>query len=130
MPTLQSKLNDLAADLADAVLVAIRNSPLEELLGVTGGRARRFPAGLASGAKSAPAARPGRLKRRSLGEIAQTLNDIVALVNKSKDGLRAEEIRRELNLQAKELPRVLREGLARKVLKSKGQKRATTYMAT
>jgi len=50
-------------------------------------------------------------------------------VRKSKDGLRAEEIRTGLGMQAKEIPRVLKEGLATKKLKSKGQKRATTYTA-
>ena len=46
-----------------------------------------------------------------------------------KEGLRAEEIRANLGMEAKELPRVLKEGLAKKKLRSKGQKRATTYTA-
>jgi hypothetical protein len=50
-------------------------------------------------------------------------------VKKHGDGLRAEQIRSELGMQAKELPRVLKEGLASKKLRSKGQKRATTYYA-
>jgi hypothetical protein len=33
-------------------------------------------------------------------------------------------------MQAKEMPRVLSEGLAKKKLKKKGQKRATTYFAS
>ena len=44
-----------------------------------------------------------------------------------QSGLRAEQIRAQLGLQAKEMPRVLREGVASKKLKSKGQKRSTTY---
>jgi hypothetical protein len=32
-------------------------------------------------------------------------------------------------MQSKEMPRVLAEGLAKKKLKKKGQKRATTYFA-
>jgi hypothetical protein len=43
--------------------------------------------------------------------------------------LRAEEIRQALQMEAKEMPRVLKEGLAKKKLKAKGQKRATTYSA-
>jgi hypothetical protein len=42
---------------------------------------------------------------------------------------RAEQIRDALKMQSKEMPRVLQEGLAKKKLKSKGQKRATTYFA-
>lgn len=54
---------------------------------------------------------------------------MVGLVKKHGDGLRAEQIRAELGMQAKELPRVLKEGLASRKLRSKGQKRATTYFA-
>jgi len=34
-----------------------------------------------------------------------------------------------LKMQAKEMPRVLKEGLSTKKLKAKGRKRATTYTA-
>jgi hypothetical protein len=54
---------------------------------------------------------------------------VVALVKKHPKGLRAEQIRVELGLQAKEMPRVLKDGLAAKKLTCKGQKRATTYFA-
>jgi Fic family protein len=50
-------------------------------------------------------------------------------MKKHKDGMRAEQIREKLGLQAKEMPRVLKEGLATKLLSKKGQKRATTYLA-
>ena len=58
------------------------------------------------------------------------LDGVVALVKKHKEGLRAEQIRSELALVAKEMPRVLKEGLSSRRLKSKGQKRATTYFAS
>lgn len=32
-------------------------------------------------------------------------------------------------MQAKEMPRILKEGLSARVLRTKGQKRATTYFA-
>ncbi len=53
----------------------------------------------------------------------------MALLKKNKEGLRAEEIRSSLGMLAKEMPRILKEGLATKKLTSKGQKRATTYFA-
>ncbi len=71
-----------------------------------------------------------RLKRRSPEDIAQALDEVVALLKKNKAGLRAEQIREQLGMQAKEMPRVLKEGLTKKAFKSKGQKRATTYFAT
>jgi len=74
-------------------------------------------------------ARSGRLPRRSSEDIAKALDGVVALVKKHKEGLRAEEIRANLGMEAKEMPRVLKDGLAKKKLRAKGQKRATTYTA-
>jgi hypothetical protein len=79
--------------------------------------------------RAAKKAKPGRLARRSLADIAKALSAVVALVKRNPKGLRAEQIRTELKMDAKEMPRVLKEGLAKKALKSKGQKRATTYTA-
>ena len=57
------------------------------------------------------------------------LGKIVLLVKTHKDGMRSEDIRAKLGLESKEMPRVLKEGLAKKKLSAKGQKRATTYFA-
>ena len=43
--------------------------------------------------------------------------------------MRAEQIRSELGMEAKEMPRILSEGLATRRLRKRGQKRATTYYA-
>ena len=43
--------------------------------------------------------------------------------------MRAEQIRSELGMQPKEMPRILGEGLASRRLKKRGHKRATTYYA-
>jgi hypothetical protein len=157
--SLRSALDDLASSFASAVLAAIRGASLEELVGVGGARAnagsaprsatrsapRRGPGRpRGSSTKAAPAATKGgggqpdplkapkttdgRLARRTPEEIAKTLVRIAALVKKST-GMRSEEIRKALQLDVREMPRVLKEGLAKKVLKSKGQKRATTYFA-
>ncbi len=131
MSTLRSSLESLAESFADSVLAAIRGSNLDELIGVQGGRparATRAPTARVTRPSAKPA-KPGRLPRRSVEDIAALLGQIVALVKKKKDGLRAEEIRANLGLEAKELPRVLKEGIATKKLRTKGQKRATTYFA-
>lgn len=133
--SLRSQLNELATNFADAIVNAIRGSSLEELLAQTGegGAVRRGPGrprGTAQATEGKPRGRKSvRLARRSAEEIAVELDKIVGLVKKSKSGLRAEEIRAALKMQPKEMPRILKEGLATKVLKSKGQKRATTYTA-
>lgn len=133
--SLRTNLESLASDFASAVLSAIRGASLEELLADSGSSARRGPGRppKLSAAPAAPAAprgrKSGRLARRSPEQIAKALDQVVALVRGKKDGLRAEQIRDALKMQSKELPRVLQEGLAKKKLKSKGQKRATTYFS-
>jgi hypothetical protein len=128
MPNLRSRLADLAASFADSVVDVIRGASLHELLNETTQSKAHRNDGAGKGAAQAPRS-SGRLPRRSADEIAAVLDQIVALVSKHKDGLRAEQIRSELGLQAKELPRVLKEGLTTKKLRCKGQKRATTYFA-
>ena len=135
MATLHSKLQDLASAFANSVLHAIRGASLDDLLSEAGAGGRRGPGRPAAAvretdAKRVRGGRPGRLKRRSPGDIAKGLDQMVALLKKNRGGLRAEQIREQLGMQAKEMPRILKEGLHKKVLKSKGQKRATTYFAS
>jgi hypothetical protein len=141
MSTLRSRLDDLAASFASQVMAALQSTSLQDLIGskaveaVANGRSPRvaqlaFPEAVTKSPSSkAPPRKPGRLPRRSADEIQASLGKIVSLLQKHKDGLRAEEIRSNLGMQAKEMPRILKEGLAGKVLRSKGQKRATTYFA-
>jgi hypothetical protein len=127
--SLRSTLDSLASSFASEVLHAIRAASLDELLTETSGGTRRGPGRPRATVSAAPTATtrrpPGRLARRSHEEIAKTLGLIVAAV-KAKP-MRAEQIRQVLKLDKRELPRVLAEGLKTKKLKSKGQKRATTY---
>jgi hypothetical protein len=138
MPTLRSQLNNLASSFADSVLQAIKGASLEELLtegNVRGGGNGRAPrSSPKTTPKAAPAAAKGarssrRLPRRSAEDIQQSLEEVAGLLKKHPDGLRAEQIRAELGMEAKEMPRILKQGLSSKALKSKGQKRATTYFA-
>ena len=141
MPSsLHTNLRSLADTFAGAVLDAIRSASLEELLAGAGGSRPgpgrpRGPSAASKSSASSTAAplrkarRGGRLARRSPEQIAKALDGVVALVKKHKGGLRAEQIRAELGMQAKEMPRVLAEGLSKKKLKRRGRKRATTYTA-
>jgi DNA/RNA-binding domain of Phe-tRNA-synthetase-like protein len=58
--------------------------------------------------------------RRSAETIAQELDKIVGLLKKNPDGMRSEHIREALGMIAKEMPRLLAEGLKTKKLKAKG----------
>jgi hypothetical protein len=129
---LQNRIAALAASFVDSVLDQVKSSSLEDLVGAggsgsRGARGHRASAARTSSLSSAPVTPAGRLRRRSAEDIAKVLEVVVSLLGSRKNGLRAEQIRTELNLQAKELPRSLRQGLARKKIRAAGQKRATTY---
>jgi len=137
--SLKSRLSDLAASFADEVIAALQGASLHELIGNEAGGGssngrqsrvvNRQSAAAVPTAQAKPARTPGRLPRRSPDEIAKALDRMVSLLKKHKDGLRAEEIRANLGMEPKEMPRILKEGVSTKKLSSKGQKRATTYFA-
>jgi hypothetical protein len=137
--SLRSSLDSLASNFASAVLDAIKGASLQDLHAESGGAPRRGPGRprgsstktTATAARaSAPTAKKtkgGRLARRSPADIARALDAVVILVRKSTKGMRSEEIRKALKLDVREVPRVLKEGVSKRKLRSKGQKRATTY---
>ncbi|HTQ45177.1 MAG TPA: hypothetical protein VMI75_20595 [Polyangiaceae bacterium] len=124
--SLRSQLNELAQSFADGVLAAIRSASLDDLLAESrGGRRARGGGG---GGQPDPLRKGGRLARRTQAEIEAMLAKVLARVRATRGkGLRAEEIRKALSLDARELPRVLKEGLRTRKLKAKGQRRATVY---
>jgi energy-converting hydrogenase A subunit M len=130
MSSLRTSLESLAASFANDLVRAIQGSSLEELRSEVGGASRRGRPATSAPAKAVKRSKGGRLSRRSAADIAAALDGIVGLLKKHQAGLRAEQIRKALHMQAKEMPRVLSEGLSKKKLKKKGQKRATTYFAS
>ena len=138
MATLRSQLDAIASSFAKEIIAVLQGASLHDLAfsggGGTVGNGRTARAVGAGGGHpallSAPPTgkgKPGRLRRRSDEEIAAALNKIVLLVKTHKNGMRAEEIRRKLGMESKEMPRILKEGVSTKKLTSKGQKRSTTY---
>jgi len=121
--SLRSRLGNLASAFAARVVAAIKESSIEELFAQSGARSpssRAAPTGPRSG---------GRLARRSEGDIAAVIDQIVELLREHPKGLRAEEIRAELGLESKEMPRPIKEGLEAGRFTRSGHKRATTYLA-
>src|SRR5258706_808227 len=125
---LKSTIDSLAQTFAAGILQAIRSAPLDEILGEgAGARAGRKPGRPAKGASEAAVstgggkrARGGRLARRTVDDIQAVVESIVSLVKKSKGGLRAEQIRAQLNLDKREIGRPIAEALAKKKLTKKG----------
>ena len=153
MSTLRTSITELASHFAAGVLNAIRGASLEEILAETNrtgfgigagasavkrGPGRPKGSGASNGAAASGAAaeksgakkgRRGRLGRRSASDIGAVVERIVALLGQNPKGLRAEEIRAKLGLDAKELPRPIADALAAKKISKQGEKRATTYFA-
>ncbi len=156
MSNLRSALNTITSQFIDNVLAAMRSASLQDIAAETGARstaasastgaapkrrAGRKPAAAAEAAAPAAEApakgrggrasarKGGRLARRSPEDLAKVVDQIVAVLEKHPDGLRAEEIRAAIGVSAKELPRPLGDALDGKRITKKGQKRATTYFA-
>ena len=119
---LRSTLTTLATDFANDVLAALRQMSLDELLAETsrsGGPTRKA---MANGS-------PSSRGRRTPADIEALAGRVVEALKKATGGLRAEELRKRLSIEAKELPMALSAALASKKIKKTGQKRATTYFA-
>jgi len=146
MSNLRSTIEDLSSQFAVRIIEALRGASIDELLAVAGGdltsgrrpaarpRATGNEGGGSSGGNARESAgagrrrgRGGRLGRRSPDDIARMVEDITSLLAKSNEGLRAEQIREALGVEAKELPRPLAEALSSGRITKSGQKRATTY---
>lgn len=142
MSSLRSTIENLASQFASSILDALRSASIDELADVAGrnnnnnnnGGARRGrPPAERTDSSAGPASRRrgggGRLGRRSAGDITRMVESIVELLQRSSEGLRAEQIREALAVEAKELPRPLAEAISSGRITKSGQKRATTYYA-
>jgi len=145
MSNLRNTIESLASQFATSVLAALRSASIDELTDVAGrggavvrrgpGRPRAESSDTASAASSkrgvagARRGRGGRLGRRTQNDISRMVESIVDVLAKSAGGLRSEQIRSALGVEAKELPRPLAEALSSGRVTKTGQKRATTYFA-
>jgi hypothetical protein len=78
----------------------------------------------------APHESTGASTRSSRDGIAHVVGRLVSLLGKHQQGLRAEQIRKELEIQPHDMHGVLKEALASKKITSKGKARGTTYLLT
>lgn len=142
MSNLRNTIESLASQFATSVLAALRSASIDELTDVAGrgapvrrgpGRPRSESSESTSGAGAAKRGggrgRGGRLGRRTQNDISRMVESIVDVLAKSAGGLRSEQIRAALGVEAKELPRPLAEALSSGRVTKTGQKRATTYFA-
>jgi hypothetical protein len=92
--------------------------------GRKGGRTKK----VASGGRKA--SKGGKRVRRSAEDLATGTLQVARVVKGGgKNGISAEDIRKELDIERKELPRLIAEALKQRLITKRGQKRATMYFA-
>jgi len=126
---LKERLAELATRFAEDVVSAVGSSALGEIAAATAhsGAVKAVSGETVHRAVADSRSLRARLPRRSAADVDKALADVVRFVG--TNGKRAEEIRVGLKLDVREIPRVLREGLRKRVLRATGQKRAKTYFA-
>ncbi len=130
MTTLSSTINDLATKFAHELLGAIRTASIDELINAkpVAQHVTASAAPAAAAPSKAKTGKNGRLARRSLADIGKSAERIVAVVKATKGkGINAEDLRKTLKVDRRELPLPLALALSKKLLRKKGRKRATMY---
>ena len=119
---LKERLAELATRFAEDVVSAVGSSALGEIAAATAhsGAVKAVSGETVHRAVADSRSLRARLPRRSAADVVRFVGT---------NGKRAEEIRVGLKLDVREIPRVLREGLRKRVLRATGQKRAKTYFA-
>jgi hypothetical protein len=138
--SIDTKIQEATAQFTKAVTDALREQLLESFGGSESTPKANGAPAKANGktpkadiahilpVRLAKKAKGGRLARRSPEEIAESVGKVQALLKKNPAGLRSEKIRTDLGLEPKEMPRILKQGIASKALKIlSGSKRSTTY---
>src|SRR4051812_39840636 len=117
MSSLRAQIDRLASEFAANIIATLRGASIDDISTVTGNRAggaarRGRPVGGGENGGGARRARGGRLGRRTADDIGRMIERISALLASNASGMRAEQIREALDVEAKELPRPLADALA------------------
>jgi len=138
--SIQNKLQAIISAAITATVNTLRAATLDEMRGLSATleaapQTARAVHTIASKAEVKPAnetprtakrRKNGRLARRSEAQIAAAITAVTKLLGAGP--LRSEHIRKGLNLDVREMPRILREGVEGKHFKIlSGEKRSTLY---
>jgi len=130
--SLEQHVQALAAKFAQDVLAALQGASLSDIAALAGSKAvssSRAADDIDDTGSRAKGKTGGKRARRTAEDLGRTVDKLVRALEKAPEGLRAEALRVELGLAAKEMPRPLALALAEKRIKKRGEKRATTYFA-
>jgi hypothetical protein len=128
----QQALHSVQQSIQAALGGALSGAAASVALAAVAKRGPGRPRKAASGGGAAPARRAGGGKggriRRSTAEIEQTAHRILDHI-KRNPGQRAEQIKKALNLRTNQWALPIGRLLEKKQIRTKGEKRATTYSA-
>ncbi len=128
---IRTLVDDFVEKLSGLVRQAAVDAAIDALRGGTSAPVRRGPGRPPRAASAAPAPRAaaggkGKRVRRTLADIQKTMDRVAEYVA-SHDAVRAEDIKKALKLTSAQNGDALRRLVDTKVLKTKGERRATTY---
>ncbi len=128
MSTLDTQIRNRVESFVSELTTMIRQAALDAAVSALNGQ--RGSSGY-TGAKRGPkpgsaAGKKGTRVRRTEAQIKTTMQKVLAFID-SKPGSRSEDIRRALGLPTPAMADALKRLMAEKSIKSKGQRRGTTY---
>jgi hypothetical protein len=121
MSDLQSELRKTVADFVAEISTLATRAAVDALERALGGNGRRIIA-----TKASRTSRGEKRDQKQLNALAESFYDFVS----RHPGLRIEQIKTELKTTTKDLALPVRHLIAGGALKTKGQRRATTYFAS
>lgn len=130
MSDLNSQISKLVSEFVDNVTALARRAAVDTLtssLDDRGGR-RRGAGSIAAVGDVLKAERRGKGAKRSSSQLDRLQSRVMEFVT-ANPGMRIEQINKELGTSTRDLQLPIRKLIATGSLKSKGEKRATTYFA-
>jgi hypothetical protein len=130
MSDLNTQISKLVSEFVDNVTALARRAAVDTLTGALddragGGGGRRRGAALA-GVDLTKLERRGKGAKRSSSQLDRLQSRVMEFVS-ANPGMRIEQINKELGTSTRDLQLPIRKLIASGSLKSKGEKRATTY---
>ena len=125
MSDFQTEMNRVVGDFVAAITELAKRAAIDTLENAFGG-AKRGGAGISLSVRGVGRRRGAK---RTSSDLVQLGEDFHAYVAKHP-GLRIEQINKELNTTTKDLALPIRKMIADGSLKTKGEKRSTTYFAS
>ena len=127
MSDFQTEMNRVVSDFV-AQITELARAAARDMIDQALGRGGRVGGGLGGAAMGRSNRSRGRGAKRSADELDRLAEDFHAFVAKNP-GMRIEQINKQLGTTTKDLALPIRKLISEGALKTKGEKRSTTYFA-